>query len=87
MPTVDQKTAVPAAAVQIDEIVWEDSERMSGTPCFKGTRVPIAALFDYLEYGDTIDDFAEDFPGVTHEQMIGALYFGKSRLVGSDGSR
>ena len=43
-------------------VVRIDSEVMSGAPCFVGTRVPIQNLMDYLEGGDSIDEFLEDFP-------------------------
>ena len=53
--------------------VWTDPERMSGEPCFRDSRVPITALFDYLEAGDTIADFLDDFPPVTREQVEAVL--------------
>ena len=40
-------------------VVWQDPERMSGTPCFAGTRVPVKSLFDYIEAGDSLDDFLD----------------------------
>jgi uncharacterized protein (DUF433 family) len=49
--------------------VWVDPERMGGEPCFRDSRVPITALFDYLEAGDTIDVFLADFPPITREQV------------------
>lgn len=64
-----------------DSVVWVDPERMSGAPCFVGTRVPVESLFDFVEAGDTIDEFLEDFPGVTREQVVGALRIGKDRLL------
>jgi uncharacterized protein (DUF433 family) len=54
-------------------IVWVNRERMSGTPCFTGTRVPIKNLFDYLEAGDSLDNFLEGFPGVSREQAIAVI--------------
>jgi uncharacterized protein (DUF433 family) len=50
-------------------IVWINRERMSGAPCFAGTRVPIKNLFDYLERGHTLEEFLDDFEGVTREQV------------------
>jgi uncharacterized protein (DUF433 family) len=47
-----------------------DPEIMSGAPCFAGTRVPIQNLIDYLEGGDSIDEFLEDFPTVSRQQVI-----------------
>jgi uncharacterized protein (DUF433 family) len=49
-------------------VVWVNLERMSGTPCFAGTRVPVKSLFDHLEAGDTLERFLDDFPGVTRDQ-------------------
>ena len=51
-------------------VVKMDPEIMSGTPCFAGTRVPARTLIDYIEGGDTLDDFLEGFPTVTREQAI-----------------
>ena len=50
-----------------------DSEILGGTPVFFGTRVPIKNLFDYLETGDTIEIFLEDFEGVSRNQVIKVL--------------
>lgn len=49
-------------------MVWINRERMSGAPCFTGTRVPVQNLFDYLAGGDPLSEFMEDFPGVTRGQ-------------------
>lgn len=54
-------------------IVWINPQRVSGTPCFFGTRVPLQNLFDYLEGGHTPDDFLDGFPGVTREQSVAVL--------------
>ena len=48
--------------------VWVNRERMSGTPCFAGTRVPVQHLFDHLAGGEPLAEFLEDFPGVTRGQ-------------------
>lgn len=55
------------------QIVHSDPEIVSGTPVFVGTRVPVQALLDYLEGGETIDEFLDDFPSVSREQAIGFL--------------
>jgi uncharacterized protein (DUF433 family) len=52
------------------EIVHSDPEIVSGTPVFVGTRVPAKALVDYLEGGETLDEFLDDFPSVSREQAI-----------------
>ena len=43
------------------DLIWTDPERVGGTPCFYGTRVPVAHLFDYLEGNYTVEQFAEEF--------------------------
>jgi uncharacterized protein (DUF433 family) len=50
-----------------------DPEILSGTECFSGTRVPVATLMDYLKAGDRVDDFLEDFPTVSREQVAAVL--------------
>lgn len=57
----------------MEKIIHVDHEIMSGTPLFSGTRVPVKNLFDYLETGDTLETFLDDFPSVTKEQAIGIL--------------
>jgi uncharacterized protein (DUF433 family) len=54
-------------------IVVADPEIMSGEPCFAGTRVPVRTLLDYIEGGDPLDEFLEDFPTVAREQAIAFL--------------
>ena len=56
-------------------------KKMSGTPVFRGTRVPIQNLFDCIEEGETIDQFLEQFPTVTREQVNGVLELSKERLL------
>lgn len=58
-----------------------DPEIMGGTPCFDGTRVPVQTLIDYLEGGDSIDEFLDDFPTVSRDQVLTALEFAKDSLV------
>ncbi|HEV8661180.1 MAG TPA: DUF433 domain-containing protein [Thermoanaerobaculia bacterium] len=54
-------------------IVHTDPEIMGGEPVFVGTRVPVRTLFDYLEAGDPLDEFLDQFPSVTREQAIATL--------------
>lgn len=56
---------------------------MGGTPVFRETRVPVQTLLDYLEAGDTIDEFLVGFPSVTREQVIEFLETAKARLIDS----
>lgn len=59
-------------------VVHSDPDILGGTPVFVGTRVPVKSLYDYLEAGDTLDEFLESFPSVTREQAIAALEFARS---------
>lgn len=62
-------------------IISRNPEVMGGTPVFSGTRVPVQTLLDYLEAGDSIDEFLEGFPSVSREQVIEFLEQAKDRLV------
>jgi uncharacterized protein (DUF433 family) len=63
------------------DVVVKDPEILSGTPVFRGTRVPFQNLLDYLEGGETLDEFLDDFPSVTREAAIAALEKAKTLLV------
>jgi uncharacterized protein (DUF433 family) len=67
-------------------VVKIDPEIMSGAPCFAGTRVPIQNLIDYLEGGDSIEDFLEGFPSVSREQVIAFLEEAKDRIRANESS-
>ncbi len=60
-----------------EELITRSKDVMSGTPVFRGTRVPIQTLFDYLEAGDPLDVFLDDFPSVTREQALAVLEYAK----------
>jgi uncharacterized protein (DUF433 family) len=62
-------------------IVHCDPDILGGTPVFAGTRVPIRTLLDYLEAGDSLNEFLEDFPSVSREQAIAALRLAGQMLV------
>ena len=68
-------------------IVHSDPEIMGGEPVFVGTRVPVKNLFDFLEAGDSLDEFLEDFPSVTREQAIAALEIGREAVEAVANSR
>jgi uncharacterized protein (DUF433 family) len=53
--------------------VWSQADILRGTPVFVGTRVPFRILFDYLETGDSIDVFLDEFPSVSREQVLASL--------------
>lgn len=62
-------------------LVTRSQDVMSGTPVFTGTRVPVQTLLDYLEGGETIDDFLEGFPTVTRDTVIAFLEEAKARML------
>src|SRR6267378_1641782 len=59
--------------MNLDQIVHRDPDILGGTPVFRGTRVPVRSLFDYLEGGNTLDEFLRQFPSVRREQAIALL--------------
>jgi len=62
-------------------IICRDPEVMGGTPVFCGTRVPVQTLIEYLEAGDSIDEFLKGFPSVTRAQVIAFLEEAKDRVI------
>ncbi len=68
---------------QTMKIINVDSEILGGTPVFNGTRVPVKNLFDYLETGDSIGEFLEDFPSVQREQVVALLEISQKMIVAS----
>ena len=62
-------------------IVTSSPDILSGAPVFAGTRVPVQALIDYLEGGETIDDFLAGFPTVNREQVVAFLEEATARMV------
>jgi uncharacterized protein (DUF433 family) len=67
--------------LSVQDVISRDPDVLGGTPVFRGTRVPVQALLDYLEGSQTLDDFLDDFPTVTREAAVSALEQGKSLLV------
>jgi uncharacterized protein (DUF433 family) len=65
----------------VSEIITRDPDILGGTPVFRGTRVPFQTLLDYLEGGQTLAEFLDDFPTVTRDAAISALEHAKSLLV------
>lgn len=59
--------------MKLKNIIISDPEILSGTPVFKGTRVPVKNLFDYLEAGDSVDDFLEDFDYIPKTSVLAVL--------------
>lgn len=54
-------------------LIQSSEKILGGTPVFAGTRVPVKTLFDYLEGGETLDEFLDDFPSVSKEQAVNVL--------------
>ena len=62
-------------------LITTSPDRLSGAPVFAGTRVPVKNLFDYLEAGDSLDEFLAGFPGVSRDHAIAVLELAKSALL------
>lgn len=62
-------------------LITTSPDRLSGTPVFAGTRVPVQTLIEYLEGGDSLEAFLEDFPSVSREHAIAILEVAKSALL------
>ncbi len=63
------------------QVITSDPDVMSGTPCFRGTRVPFKNLIDYLEGGHSLGEFLRQFPTVTREMAVQALEEAKESLL------
>jgi uncharacterized protein (DUF433 family) len=68
------------------EVISSDPEVQGGAVVFTGTRVPVKNLIDYLEAGDSLEEFIEDFPSVKREQAVAALELAKVALVSLAGT-
>ena len=64
-------------------VIQRSPDILGGTPVFAGTRVPLRTLLDYLEAGQALREFLDDFPTVTQEQAIAALRLAKEALLGN----
>ena len=62
-------------------VIIKDTDILGGTPVFRGTRVPIQTLFDYLEGGETLEEFLEEYPTVSREAAVAALQEAKHLLL------
>jgi uncharacterized protein (DUF433 family) len=63
--------------MKADLPVWSDPERLGGRVCFRGTRVPVDALFENLEAGLNLEEFLDEFEGVTREQAVAVLEYAR----------
>ena len=64
-----------------ESVIVQDPDIHSGEPVFRGTRVPFQILLDYLQGGETLDEFLEQYPGVSREQAVAALEEAKTLLL------
>lgn len=67
--------------MQAQELIVSSPDILGGTPVFIGTRVPVKNLTDYLEAGDTLDEFLDDFPSVSREQTVQFIEQAKEALL------
>jgi uncharacterized protein (DUF433 family) len=67
--------------MNMERVIVVDPNVMNGTPCFRGTRVPLKNLIDYLEGGHALGEFLEQFPPVTREMAVQALEEAKDSLL------
>jgi uncharacterized protein (DUF433 family) len=67
--------------MSLRSVVSVDDEVLGGTPVFVGTRVPIQSLFDYLEGGETVDEFLRQFPSVSKEQAKAAIEIARDSII------
>ena len=83
-PSVSREQAVEEIGkwvrMNANVVVHSRKDTMSGLPVFKGTRVPVKNLFDYLAYGDSLGEFLDSFPSVSREQAVKALEMAKEAL-------
>jgi uncharacterized protein (DUF433 family) len=69
------------SAEKLQGIIQSNPEIMGGTPVFVGSRVPLQNLIDYLEGGESVEDFLEAFPAVKREQVIAVIEAGKLKML------
>ena len=67
--------------LKAESVIVQNPEVLGGEPVFRGTRVPFQALLDYLEGGDTLDQFLEQFPGVSRKDAVAALEEDKALVL------
>ena len=81
LPEQERNELASRLLAQKSNVITADPEVMSGAPVFRGTRVLAQTLIEYLEAGDSIDDFLEGFPSVAREQVIAFLEETKTRVL------
>ena len=65
---------------RMPRLIHRDPDILGGTPVFRGTRLPVQTMFDYLSDGLTLDYFLETFPSVTRDLALGVLFYGQRRI-------
>lgn len=70
--------------MQKTSLIQRSDEILGGTPVFAGTRVPVQTLFDYLEEGDNLDEFLDDFPAVSREHAVQVLERMKEAILAQE---
>lgn len=66
---------------RLEEAIWVNPRRMNGTPCFRDTRVPVQSLIDFLEGGETIDQFLALYPFITRRQVLAVLDLANTQIL------
>jgi uncharacterized protein (DUF433 family) len=74
-------TTQSAKRIRTNRVVHSDPQILGGDPAFVGTRVHVKTLFDYLESGDPLDEFLEDFPSVSRKKAVAAIKLAKELLL------
>ncbi len=77
----DKRDGTATRMVREKPLIERSAQVLSGTTVFAGTRVPVQNLFDYLEEGDSLNDFLQDFPTVSREHAVGVLEQAKRALL------
>lgn len=72
-----------ATASSLEAVVSVSPDIMSGAPVFRGTRVPVKNLLDYLAAGDSLDEFLDQFPTVKREQAVALIFFAEKLVLAS----
>jgi len=78
---VESRSDGETAMSNMNDVVHSDPDILGGTPVFRGTRVPVRNLIDYLEAGDSLEVFLDAFPTVAREQAIAALEVAREALT------
>ena len=66
---------------KVNQVVTVDNDILGGTPVFSGTRVPVKSFFDYIESGETLDEFLFNFPTVKRDQALQLLEIAKKLII------